>query len=651
LGTNQVARLERQLAAAQQITHVGSWEWDLASGRVAWSDELYRIYGYEPGSIAITLDFFFSRVHRDDRSMIRRRVTEAVERGGRFAWVERILRTDGALRELDSIGEALVGADGRVTSLLGTCRDVTNERERERQIRLYADIVQNVQIGLCVWAPVDGQPASAERPLVLDAFNPACERIAGTPLEPLRGKPFRAVAPYAAGGAVEALLEGVARDRRVHDADVERKGAKDEAMNAFSIKGFPLAEGRVGLAIEDVTPQTIARRLQAAEHRVLEMIASGAPLHDALDALILAIEEHSPPCIGSIVLLDPDGVHLRHAAAPHLPQAFTRAIDGAVIGANAGSCGSAAFLKMPVFTADIESDPGWEGYRAIARAHGLRACWSIPIFATDQRVLGTFAFYHGGPRSPTARDLDVALRATRLAGIAIERKELEEQLRHLSAHVEAALEEERTSIAREIHDDLGQSLTALKMDIAWIVRRTAAGSSPLPQQALIERLAAMSELTDGVIQRVRRISEELRPGVLDDLGLVAAIEWQAGQFEASTGTPCAVLTNIVDLPIDRRLSTAVFRIFQEALTNVTRHAQAEHVEVRVEVHDCKLSLAIQDDGVGIKPEAAQSPRSLGLLGIRERAHRFGGSVSVCPSSPRGTLVALEVPLAETGAVR
>jgi PAS domain S-box-containing protein len=651
LGTSQIARLERQLAIAQQITHVGSWEWDVASGIVVWSDELYRIYGYEPGSVAVTLEFFLSHVHQDDRALSLSRIAQAVERGGRFAWVERIQRTDGALRELDTVGDAHVGCDGQVTSLLGTCRDVTVERERERQVSLYADIVHNVQIGLSVWAPVDGRGPCGERPLVLDAFNPACERIAGKPLEPLRGKTFRAVAPDAAGGPIESLIEGVARDRHIHGVDVERPSPDDETTRAFSIKGFPLAGGRVGLAIEDVTPQTVARRLQAAEQRVLEMIASGAPLRDALDAIIVAIEEYSPSCVGAILLLDPDGVHVRLGAAPHLPAEFLQAVDGAVIGPNAGSCGSAAFLKMPVFDTDIDDDPVWDRYRHVARALGLRTCWSLPIFANDQRVLGTFAFYYRAPRATTAKDLEATLRACRLAGIAIERKELEDQLRHLSAHVEAALEEERTSIAREIHDDLGQSLTALKMDIAWIVRRTAAGSPPLGRDALVERLGAMSALTDGVIQRVRRISEELRPGVLDDLGLVAAIEWQAGQFEASTGTPCVVHTSLTDVAVDRGLSTAVFRIFQEALTNVTRHARAEHVEVRVEVHDGKLSLAIRDDGVGITPEAAQSPRSLGLLGIRERAHRFGGAVSIGPSSPHGTLVALEVPLAETGGAR
>jgi PAS domain S-box-containing protein len=642
LGTNQVAQLERQLAIAQQITHIGSWEWDVATRNVVWSDELYRLYGLEPGSQAITVDFFLSRVHDGDRAQVQRRVADALERGGRFAWVERIVRADGSIRDLDTIGEVIVGEDGRPTSLVGTCRDITDERERERQIRLYADIVHNVQIGLSVWVPSGGNGAGPS--LVLDAFNPASERIARTALAPLLGKPFRVVAPYAAGGTVESLLEEVSRDRCIHDAYVERSNVLGDPIRAVSAKAFPLGGERVGLAIEDVTLQTIERRLQAAEHRVLEMIASGAPLPDALEAIVLAIEEYSPPCLGSILLLDHDGVHLRHGAAPHLSRDYWQAIDGAVIGPRQGSCGTAAFLRAPVFAADIEADPIWEHYRDIARAHGLRACWSVPILATDERVLGTFAFYYDTPRVPTAQDLEVTARASRLAAIAIERTELEDKLRNLSAHMEAALEEERTGIAREIHDELGQSLTALKMDIAWIVRRTAPGSPPLAHPALLERLAAMSELTDGVIQRVRRISAELRPGVLDDLGLIAAIEWQAGEFEERTGTPCVVHTSATDVPIDGPLSTAVFRIFQEALTNVTRHAQAAHVEVRIAVVEGFLSLEVRDDGVGITLEAAQSPRSLGLLGIRERAQRFGGSVSVGPSSPRGTLVAIRVPI-------
>jgi signal transduction histidine kinase len=267
----------------------------------------------------------------------------------------------------------------------------------------------------------------------------------------------------------------------------------------------------------------------------------------------------------------------------------------------------------------------------------------VPILATDKSVLGTFAFYYGEPRAPGAGDLEIAERASRLAGIAIERKQLEGQLRDLSAHVEAALEEERRGIAREIHDELGQALTALKLDIAWIRRRTTS-PEPVPQEAIVERLTTMSALTDQVIQQVRRISAELRPGVLDDLGLVAAIEWLAQDFEERTGTTCVVRSNATDAAIERRLATAAFRIFQEALTNVTRHAEARHVEVRIEVTSDTLSLEVRDDGVGITSESARSPRSLGLLGIRERAHRFGGTATVGPGETQGTVVLMRAPL-------
>jgi PAS domain S-box-containing protein len=480
LETSPVARIQRQLAAAQRITKIGSWEWDVATGAVAWSDELYRIYGFEPGS-PITIDFFLSRVHPDDLARVQRRVGEAIERGGRFEWLERIVRADGSVRELDTVGDAVRAGGTSVTSLIGTCRDVTEDRERERQIRHYVDLVHNVQIGLSLWCP--GTSGDRSAPCLL-AFNPASERLAGMPLAPFLGRPFRAIVPYAAGGEIEALLAQVSRERRNRDFSVERLRDSRHPTRALSIKGFPVGDQCVGLAIEDVTVQT---------------------------------------------------------------------------------------------------------------------------------------------------------------GIALERNQLEKQLRDLSAHVEATLEDERTTIAREIHDELGQALTALKMDIAWILRRASSSPSQLLHDALAAKLAEMSSLTDEVIRQVRRISTELRPGVLDDLGLIAAIEWQAQEFEEHTGTPCVVRSNATDAAIERPLATAVFRILQESLTNVTRHAHADHVEVRVEVDDDGVTLAVRDDGVGITLDAAASPASLGLLGIRERAHRFGGTVTIGPAAPRGTLVALRVP--------
>jgi PAS domain S-box-containing protein len=640
---NLVVDAARQLEIAQRITHIGSWEWDLAGGAVAWSDELYRIYGLEPRARPITVEFFLSCVHPDDRERLRKEVAAVIDSGGRFEWPERVVRPDGSVRSLETVGEARSDASGRVVALFGTCRDVTEELERTEQVRLYADIVGSVQIALTVWAP-DGHGG----PPRLVAFNPAAERIERRTLAPFVGKSLRDIAPYAAGGHVEEMLTRVAKDRSVLEMNVVRSHDPQNPTRALSAKAFPLPGGRVGLAVEDVTAATVERRLQLAEHRALEMVARGAPLKETLTAIVEAIEEHSPPVLGSVLLLDSDGLHVRDAAGPGLPDAYRRAIDGIAVGPKVGSCGTAVYEKRTVIVSDIHTDPLWDDFRDLALTHGLRACWSVPIFATDHRVLGTFGMYYRGPRAPDEQGLAIMERAARLAGIAIERKQLEEQLRDLSGHIESALEDERTGIAREIHDELGQSLTALKMDIAWIARRASEGPEAMTREALLEKLRTMSSLADEVIGQVRRISAELRPGVLDDLGLVAAIEWQAQDFETRTGITCTLEAAGSDAGIERSLTTAVFRVFQEALTNVVRHAQASSVVVRVDVRADALTLEVVDDGLGISPDSARNPKSLGLLGIRERARRLGGTASIGRVEPNGTRVAITMPLRREG---
>jgi signal transduction histidine kinase len=231
-----------------------------------------------------------------------------------------------------------------------------------------------------------------------------------------------------------------------------------------------------------------------------------------------------------------------------------------------------------------------------------------------------------------------------MATLAIERSQLADQLRALSARVESIREDERTGIARELHDALGQGLTALKMDLAWVKRQLGAPTQPGLTTRVGEKVRAMSDMTDEILGQVRRMSSALRPGLLDDLGLLAAVEWQAQEFERRTGTACVVESNLGETPLDARLSIAVFRIFQEALTNVTRHAKARRVVVRLHVQGEMLTLEVSDDGVGITGEALRNPASLGLLGMRERARGLGGSARVAPGEHGGTVVSLEVPL-------
>src|ERR1017187_8397275 len=152
----------------------------------------------------------------------------------------------------------------------------------------------------------------------------------------------------------------------------------------------------------DLTRRKQAEELSRSQKQVLEMIASGQPMAATLEALVRMIEAKSPDLLCSILLLDADGLHVRHGAAPSLPAEYIKAVDGMSIGPCAGSCGTAAFRREPVFVADIASDPLWADYKHLALPHGLRACWSTPIFDAQRQVLGTFAVYHRAPRLPDA---------------------------------------------------------------------------------------------------------------------------------------------------------------------------------------------------------------------------------------------------------
>jgi PAS domain S-box-containing protein len=347
----RATRSERLLATAQQITHIGSWEWTLSSNSVVWSDELYRIYGLAPQACGITFESFLARVHTDDREKVTRSVSEAVKKQSPVHYRERILRPDGSVRELDSMGEPRFDERGRFTGLVGTCRDVTENSARER--------------------------------------------------------------------------------------------------------------------------------LETGVHETLECIATSAPLAKTLTRLVLAIEGAVIGMMASILLFDEVRETLSVGAAPSLPEALNRELAIFSIGPAAGSCGTAAYRRQPVFVSDILSDPLWSEYRYVAARYGLRACWSTPIFSKDGRLLGTFALYYPQPRSATEQETALIRRATHIAGIAIERKQMEVQLHALNAHLARAREEERTGIAREIHDELGQAMTGLKMDVAWLERRLVTLAVPL----------------------------------------------------------------------------------------------------------------------------------------------------------------------------
>jgi two-component system, NarL family, sensor histidine kinase UhpB len=221
----------------------------------------------------------------------------------------------------------------------------------------------------------------------------------------------------------------------------------------------------------------------------------------------------------------------------------------------------------------------------------------------------------------------------------VQLRESHKQLRSLSVYLQHVREEERTRIAREVHDELGQALTSCKLDASWLAHHL-----PRAQKELSEKAEKLSIDIDSTIQTVRRIATELRPGILDHLGLAAALEWQAQEFQARTGIRCRVSAHLHEPPLDAELTTTFFRIFQETLTNVIRHADATQVDVQLKEDAARVILEVKDDGRGISQEEISDPRSMGLLGMRERAALLGGDFRIRPlRGGKGTTACVAIP--------
>jgi len=292
----------------------------------------------------------------------------------------------------------------------------------------------------------------------------------------------------------------------------------------------------------------------------------------------------------------------------------------------------------------------------------LRAVLSVPLLRGGNWVaslwIGTTR-----PRQWETREIDVLRTVAERAWLAIESarlqaatehlnatlerhvtertaelRESQSQLRKLSVYTERSLENERARIARDVHDEIGGALTALKMSVMWARKGREADT------VLAEKVSDWRHQIDDLVNMVRRIASDLRPPLLDDFGLIAALEWQSQDWSRRTGIPCQVVVPEYDVMIERDSRTAVYRVFQEALTNIARHANASEVIVNVILSDEQLLLSIKDNGCGIPTEALRPGKSLGLLGMRERIREVSGSLSIIGVPNAGTTVTINLPI-------
>lgn len=453
-----------------------------------------------------------------------------------------------------------------------------------------------------------------------------------------------------------------------------------EASVSTSIVG---AHTYIITMIRDISERKQAEGLMEAQKQSLELVVKGAPLTEILTYLARVVEQQAADsdALASILLLNEQGL-LHNGASPSLPVRYLEAIEGIRADPNVGTCSAAAALGKVVVTTDIDADPRWKGLAHLPLELGLRAVWTMPIKARDGRVLGTFGTYFRGRRAPTALERQVVEILARTAALAIERKQSEEALRRSHEELEArvqertgdlqkanealqteilerrqaeearievlhqlvnAQEDERRRIARDLHDQLGQQLTVLRLSLDILKRRCADDNRMSEQIGEIQNVARQLDAD------VDFLAWELRPSTLDDLGIAAALDNYVRQWSKHSGIPAEFNADrFGKISLAPEVETNLYRITQEALNNVSKHAKASEVNVLLEPRGSSLVLIIEDDGVGFEPNKHTSEeknlKGMGLIGMQERAALVGGALEIESAAGKGTTIYAKVPV-------
>jgi signal transduction histidine kinase/PAS domain-containing protein len=650
---------EAYLAAAQKVSRTGSFGWSVPNGHIVWSDETFRILEHDPANKP-TVQVILQRTHPDDRALVRETLDQAARDRKAFDFEHRLLMPDGAVKHIRVAGQPSTHHESGNFEFVGAVTDITESKLAEESLRQseahLAEAQRLTHTGSWVWR-VAGR----------DALHLSDEWYRIYDFDPEKGMP-----------TWEERLQRIhPEDRILYQETIDRAiGEKSDYEMEFrallpsgSVKyvhtvGHPVMSASgdmlhfVGISI-DVTERKREEGLREGESRILERIARDAPLEEILDNLVRVVEAQFAGLLCSVLLLDEDGQHARHGAAPNLPESYAQAIDGLCIGPTAGSCGTAMYRREPVVVTDILQDPLWEPYRAVAEPYGFRACWSTPILAHSGKILGSFAMYYREPRSPSPGETRALEMATHLAGIAIERKlarEERERLRQAQAdlaHINrvTTLGELTASLAHEIKQPISAAATDAKTCIRWLHRD-------------VPDLAEASEAASRIVNDVTRaadiisgISSLFKKGALQhelvDLNMliremIVLLRSEASRYSISI---YGELGN--DLPkimADRvQLQQVLMNLMLNGIEAMKDIGIGGELTIKSQQDDNRqILISVGDTGVGLEPEKAKQifnaffstkPQGtgMGLPISRSIIESHGGRLwATCNSGPGAT---------------
>jgi PAS domain S-box-containing protein len=748
--SEQALRLsEERLSRAQKMAHVGNWSWNIVTNDLYWSEEVYHIYGVDPAKYVPTFEAVGKAMHPDDLGSFIKAVDAAIYERKPFEMDYRLIRPDGRIRTVHTIGEVTYDPSGKPLIKAGTVQDITERKQAEEALYEANQTVSS----MIRYSPLAIICMDTDSEVLI--WNPAAERIFGWKEEEVLGRK-NPIVPESREEEYRSLAERVRQGEPYIAKELVRKKKDGTLIHlAASSAAIHDTDGKTVASFalfEDITErhrmEAALRKSEANYRSLLEQASDGIAVIDRqgryldVNSRMCDMMGYSRDEFLNLTIKDVVASEDQAATPLRLPELlagktvvnerFMQRKDGSTFPMEISAkmipdgrlCGihrdiserkqveealKAAMLRAKqektksdaVISAigdqmviiDSEFKVLYQNKLAIENigdhvgeiCHKAfedkdSVCEGCPVALSFQdglvhrserlaeAIIGTMHLdITASPLKDASGNVTAVIEMVKdisdrkraeetlrkshvelevLVGErTAELRMINEQLSMFSSYLQEAREKERTSIAREIHDELGQALTALKMDLSWMKKRL-----PKNLKQLLEKESSMSELVDSTIQTVKKISSELRPGILDHLGLTAAIEWQAEEFQKRTGIRCGVSIVPEEIVPDRDRSTTIFRIFQETLTNITRHAKATEVSVRLEKMDHKLLLEVRDNGRGITEKQLADPKSLGLMGMRERAAYWGGGVKMKGVRGSGTTVSVYIPLDRTGGV-
>lgn len=536
---------------------------------------------------------------------------QEVMASGKAQTFEETVTAAGMTRTFLTTKDVYRDSKGTVIGLIGIARDITDRKRADEALRAseerYRDLVENAH-DIIYSHDLEGNYTSV---------NKAVEQITGySREEALKMNIAQVIAPdylEQARSMIRRKLGG--ENETVYDLEIIAKDGRRIAIevNTRLVHQDGVSVGVHGIARDVTERKRVQQELRESEERYRDLVENSTELictHD-LDGLILSANRASIKVLG-------------YDEKDYLGKRNLRDI-------------------LP-----LEFRDQFDDYLTRVRRDGIASGLMVAQTRTGERRIWE---YHNtlrteGVAKPIVRGMARDITERRRAEEQI--KATSAQLRALSASLRSAREEEGTRIARELHDELGSALTGLKLDLEEVQRSLSGHGSQGTSSALQQKLASMTGLADATIDALKRISAELRPSILDDLGLLAAIEWQCEQFAARSGIPCQCHSLIENVDLTRDRATAVFRVLQEALTNILRHARASRVTITIQEEAEEFVFEVRDDGRGITDEEMANPRSLGLTGMRERVDLAGGRIEIISvdGGATGTVLTVRVPRAD-----